>query len=153
MIAICKYVQPAYALFQRGGFATSQVMAAAGVASRRACEELIEQGAVKVNGEVVQQQGTTVDPDKDKIEVNGKRIAVNQQQLYYFAVNKPKGYICSNADTERGKRAVDLMQPWLEEWSKKNTAKVCHAPCIVNAVGVYSTSMIHAFMQARHAQQ
>ncbi len=66
-------------------------MAAAGIASRRACEELIEKGQVKVNGLFVKTQGTTIDPNKDRVEVSGKKLMVAEQpSLYYFAVNKPK---------------------------------------------------------------
>ena len=68
----------------------AQVMAAAGVASRRACEDLIEKGEVKVNGKVVQVQGSVVDPERDLIMVSGKKVSTTQPKLYYFMVNKPK---------------------------------------------------------------
>ena len=51
-----------------------KVMAAAGVASRRACEVLIEKGEVKVNGQVVQTQGTMINPEKDVVYVSGKKV-------------------------------------------------------------------------------
>ncbi|GAX75936.1 hypothetical protein CEUSTIGMA_g3379.t1 [Chlamydomonas eustigma] len=101
----------------------AKVMASAGVASRRACEDLIEKGEVKVNGNIVNQQGTLVNPEKDVIYVNGKKLVVsNQPKLYYIMVNKPKGYICSNVETieGRGKRVVDIMAPWLAEWERRN---------------------------------
>ena len=102
-------------------------MAAAGVASRRACEDLIEKGEVRVNGSVIQTQGTLVDPEKDVIVVNGKKLVVSAApKNYYFMVNKPKGYICSNVETleGRGKRVVDLLAPWLSDWERRTPDKV-----------------------------
>ena len=62
-------------------------MASAGVASRRACEDLIEKGEVRVNGLVIKTQGTMVDPDKDSITVNGKKLVVSAApKSYYFMV-------------------------------------------------------------------
>ncbi len=99
-----------------------QCAAGAGVASRRACEELIAQGKVKVNKQVITEQGIKVDAAKDVIEVDGKRIAVGDAKplLYYFALNKPSGYVCSNVSSKPGKRAVDLLEPWLRDWKKRN---------------------------------
>lgn len=77
----------------------AQVLAAAGVASRRACEELLKQGVVKVNGQLVWEQAF-VDPGKDQVEVRGKAVDISQigQAHYYFAVNKPKvGGTCARA--------------------------------------------------------
>lgn len=47
--------------------------------------------------------------------------------LYYFMVNKPKGYICSNTEMNegQGKRAIDLLEPWLAEWTRRNEKNVC----------------------------
>eukprot|EP00967_Tisochrysis_lutea_P019076 scaffold21660_cov18-Tisochrysis_lutea.AAC.2 len=67
-------------------------MAAAGVASRRACEDLIASGEVTVNGQPVTEQGTLVRPGTDQISVKGKPLATSHigEKYYYFAVNKPK---------------------------------------------------------------
>lgn len=70
------------------------MLAQSGVASRRACEELIAAGQVKVNGEVISTQGHIIDPIKDVVVVKGKPLAMQTTKNYYFAVNKPKGYIC-----------------------------------------------------------
>lgn len=96
-------------------------MAASGVASRRACEDLIEKGEVKVNGTVITTQGYQVDTEKDVISVQGKKVTVDRQKSYYFMVNKPKGYICSSVETKegKGKRAIDLLNPWLDDWAKR----------------------------------
>lgn len=105
------------------------MLAAAGVASRRACEDLIAAGRVSVNGAVVNTQGTTVDATADRVAVDGKPLALAAApKTHVFAVNKPKGYICSNVETgdkaEAGKRVVDLLAPWLEEWRRRNPGKV-----------------------------
>jgi len=84
-----------------------KVLAAAGVDSRRKCEELILSGAVSVNSEVVDALPAFVDPEKDVITVNGKRIRTEQK--VYFLLNKPKGVICTNFDPQGRKRAIDLV--------------------------------------------
>ncbi len=84
-----------------------KVLAAAGVDSRRKCEELILNGAVSVNFEVVDTLPAFVDPQTDVITVNGKRIRTEQK--VYFLLNKPKGVICTNFDPQGRKRAIDLV--------------------------------------------
>lgn len=77
-------------------------MAQCGVASRRKCEEIILQGRVKVNGELVNQLGFKVDPEKDVVEVDGKRISPQMQKVYIM-LNKPFGVI-SSAKDEKGRK-------------------------------------------------
>ncbi len=84
-----------------------KVMAAAGVASRRQCEELILEGVVRVNGQVVDTLPAFVDPDVDVVIVNGRRL--KQAQRVYFLLNKPKGVICTSRDPQGRPRAVDLV--------------------------------------------
>lgn len=86
----------------------SKQLAAAGVASRRACEELIFAGKVKVNGEVVQVPQTLVG-DKDKILVNGKPVGSAEKKVYYM-LNKPAGYICTSRRTPTSKIVLDLFE-------------------------------------------
>ncbi len=85
-----------------------KVLAAAGVDSRRNCEELILEGAVRVNRKVVDTLPVFVDPEKDVITVNGRRIQAARK--VYFLLNKPKGVICTNSDPEGRKRAIDLVR-------------------------------------------
>jgi 23S rRNA pseudouridine2605 synthase/23S rRNA pseudouridine2604 synthase len=66
----------------------------AGVCSRRKGEEYISSGRVAVNGKIVTTLGTKVDPQSDRIEVNGRQIGMDGA-LFYIALNKPKGYIAS----------------------------------------------------------
>jgi len=84
-----------------------KVLAAAGVDSRRKCEELILEGAVRVNRKVVDKLPAFVDPEKDVITVNGRKIRAAQK--VYFLLNKPKGVICTNRDPQGRKKAIDLV--------------------------------------------
>ncbi|MHC4394971.1 MAG: pseudouridine synthase [Planctomycetota bacterium] len=84
-----------------------KVLAAAGVDSRRKCEELILEGAVRVNRKVVDRLPAFVDPAKDIITVNGKKIVAEQK--VYFLLNKPKGVICTSSDPQGRKRAIDMV--------------------------------------------
>lgn len=82
----------------------SKALAAAGVASRRACEEMIFAGRVRVNGLVVNVPQTLVDWSKDQIELDGQKIKGEQLKKYYL-LNKPVSYLCS---TEGRKTVYDL---------------------------------------------
>ncbi|ROR38225.1 pseudouridine synthase [Kitasatospora cineracea] len=75
-----------------------KVLARAGMGSRRACEELIAQGRVDVNGETVLEQGRRVDPMKDEIKVDGLTVAT--QSYLFFALNKPAGVVSTMEDPE-----------------------------------------------------
>ncbi|MBW2661517.1 MAG: rRNA pseudouridine synthase [Deltaproteobacteria bacterium] len=66
----------------------------AGCCSRRHGEKHITDGLVKVNGKVVNELGTKVDPEKDRVEINGKPVAI-KQDMVYIALNKPMGYVTS----------------------------------------------------------
>ncbi len=86
----------------------SKILAAAGVASRRAAEELIFNGRVTVNGRVVRLPQTMVDPVTDHIIVNGRPIRPLEKKVYYL-LNKPLGYICTTVEKQGGaKRVLDL---------------------------------------------
>jgi 23S rRNA pseudouridine2605 synthase len=89
-------------------------MARAGVASRRASERLIQDGAVTVNGKIVTQLGTKVVPDHDEIRVDGKRIRLEQRTIY-VALNKPRRYLCSTRDPEGRPLAGSLLEPHFTE--------------------------------------
>jgi 23S rRNA pseudouridine2605 synthase len=80
-----------------------KVLAAAGLGSRRACEELIAAGRVTVDG-VVAELGTRVDPDRAVIHVDGQRVNV-RSDLVYLALNKPRGVLSTMSD-DRGRRTV-----------------------------------------------
>lgn len=84
-----------------------KVLAHAGIGSRRACEEVILQGRVTVDGQVVRELGSKVDPENSKIFVDGQRIY--PERMVYFAVNKPKGYVSTNNDPSGRPRVVDIL--------------------------------------------
>lgn len=83
-----------------------KVIANSGIASRRKAEELIKDGKVKVNGNVITELGTKV-TDKDKIEVNNKPII--KEEKVYFLLNKPRGVITSTKDEHERKTVIDLI--------------------------------------------
>ena len=86
-------------------------LAKSGFGSRRACEELIRQGRVKVNGKVADILGTRVQ-ESDVVYVDAV-LAEPADKLYYYALNKPVGYVCSNYDPNESRFAVDLIDvPW-----------------------------------------
>lgn len=84
-----------------------KVLAAAGVGSRRDCEELIREGRVEVDRKVVTELGTRVDPLAHEIRVDGE--ALRRPKRVYFAVNKPAGVVTTNYDPSGRPRVVDLV--------------------------------------------
>ncbi len=84
-----------------------KILAAAGFGSRRACEDLVADGRVSVNGALVETLPCLVDPQVDKIAVDGK--PVKPQKHVYYLLNKPPGYYCTHADPDGRPRAVDLL--------------------------------------------
>lgn len=89
-----------------------KLIAQAGIASRRAAEELIKAGDVTVNGEIVTELGTKADPERDHIKVRGKLInaKLERRENVYILLNKPKGYLSSAADPEGRKLVTDLVK-------------------------------------------
>ncbi|MFC8341298.1 pseudouridine synthase [Streptomyces rubiginosohelvolus] len=83
---------------EQEGERLQKVLARAGMGSRRACEELIEQSRVEVNGEIVVEQGMRVDVHKDEIKVDGLTVAA--QSYLFFALNKPAGVVSSMEDPD-----------------------------------------------------
>ncbi|MBU0727727.1 rRNA pseudouridine synthase [Patescibacteria group bacterium] len=85
-------------------------IASLGIASRREADVLIENGEVKVNGKVVTEMGTKVDPDTDMVEVHEK-VEERRENLIYIALNKPKGYVCSAKATKQDPDIVTDLIP------------------------------------------
>lgn len=103
----------------------NKALASMGLASRRGADDLIQQGRIAVNGAVVSTPGVMVNIAKDEIQYDGKvmtKTAVTNK--YYFAMNKPKGYICTNARDGQGgsgdRLVVDLFDGWIEAWKRKH---------------------------------
>jgi len=88
----------------------NKYLADRGVASRRRCDELIEGGSVLVDGEPVSALGTKIDPDRARVEVNGRVFAPDKRErLRYYLLNKPRRVVCTNDRREERKRAIDLI--------------------------------------------
>lgn len=85
-----------------------KVLAAAGIGSRRDCEALILEGRVEVDGQIVQELGTRVDPVTQRIRVDG--TALPAPRRVYYILNKPSGVLCTNNDPSGRARAVDLIR-------------------------------------------
>jgi len=84
-------------------------IAECGIASRRKAEELIKNGQIKVNGRLVTEMGTQVDPAKDKVLIDGRPIKPEEKKIY-IKLNKPRGYV-SSCVSQRGERTVlDLVK-------------------------------------------
>ena len=81
----------------------------AGICSRRKAEELIMQGKIKVNGKIIIELGTKINPDKDVIEYEGKKVNKNVQKHVYILLNKPIGYVTTTKDQFGRPTVLDLV--------------------------------------------
>ncbi len=81
------------------GIRLQKVLSAAGIASRRASENLIRQGRIEVNGKLITEQGVRVDPERDTIRVDGSRIPPPRRHVY-VVLNKPRGVVSTMEDPE-----------------------------------------------------
>lgn len=86
-----------------------KIISAAGIASRRAAEKLIEEGRVQVNGTTVTELGTKADPEVDDIRVDERRVK-HAQRHRYFLLNKPRGYVTTRSDPEHRPTVLDLLK-------------------------------------------
>src|SRR6516164_1622475 len=86
-----------------------KIIAAAGITSRRKAEELIANGLVSVNGEVVTEPGSKADPQNDQIKVNGKPL-LGPERHVYLLLHKPKGYVTTVTDPEGRPTVMDLVR-------------------------------------------
>ena len=86
-------------------------MADCGVASRRACEALIDEGRVKVNGKIVRTQGVKIDPINTKVEVDNELINATKTKTY-LAFNKPAGILSTMSDPEGRPSLQDFFGSW-----------------------------------------
>jgi 23S rRNA pseudouridine2605 synthase len=86
-------------------------MADCGVASRRACEALIDEGRVKVNGKIVKVQGVKIDPINTKVEVDNELISATKTKSY-LAFNKPAGILSTMSDPEGRPSLQDFFGSW-----------------------------------------
>lgn len=88
---------------------TQKLLADAGLCSRRVAEEYIKNGEVTINGKTAE-LGSKVDPNADDVRLNGRRVKSNKRkQQLVIAINKPKGFICSNDDPHNERTVFDLL--------------------------------------------
>ena len=85
-----------------------KILSQAGVASRRASEQLMRDGRVTVNGETVRELGTKADASHDDIRVDGRRVKIVERRRYLL-LNKPRGYVTTRSDPQRRPTVMDLL--------------------------------------------
>lgn len=121
----------------------SKALAAAGVASRRACEKIIFSGRVKVNGSTVLIPQTPVCWERDKIELDGE-LLTGEDSKKYFILNKPVGYICSNKRRPGGRIIGDLyVDPDVRLFTVGRLDKDTSGLIIVTNDGHFANRVIH----------
>ena len=82
-------------------------LAECGVASRRKCEEIILAGKVRVNGNLITELGTKVNPQTDTVEVDGK--VISSEKKVYILLNKPVGYVTTMSDEKERPTVMELL--------------------------------------------
>ena len=85
-------------------------LSSAGIASRRKCEEYILDGKISVNGKQVLELGTKVDPEKDEVTYNGKKVELQKNDYVYVLLNKPIGYVTTANDQFGRDTVLDLVK-------------------------------------------
>lgn len=90
-----------------GGVRLNRYLASAGLCSRRAADEVIQEGRITIDGQIVLELGVRVFPDKQDIRFDGKRL--KQERRVYVAFNKPLGVVCTNAEDEKRPRVIDCL--------------------------------------------
>jgi len=84
-------------------------LSAQGVASRRAVEQIVLEGRIKVNGKIPEKLPCLVDPETDEIRVDGKVVGNRPARKVYYLLNKPKGVVCTQSDPAGRPKAIDLI--------------------------------------------
>lgn len=87
-----------------------KVIAASGIASRRRAEELIRAGRVKVNGVRVSELGTRVDPERDRVLVDGQPVGARPKEI--LMLHKPEGFVSTRRDRHAPRTVMELLPPW-----------------------------------------
>jgi pseudouridine synthase len=85
-----------------------KILSQAGIASRRASEQLMLDGRVTVNGATIRELGTKADPSRDDIRVDGRRIKLPEHHRYLL-LNKPRGYVTTRTDPQKRPTVMDLL--------------------------------------------
>jgi|SRR3954466_3621350 23S rRNA pseudouridine2605 synthase len=123
-------------------------LAEAGVASRRASEEVIREGRVTVNGEIVRELGTKVQLGRDKIAVDGR--TVKPRRKLYVALHKPSGYLCTRRDPERRQTIGELIpKEWTSLYSVGRLDRESEGLIFLTNDGDFSLKLSHPRYGAR----
>ena len=85
-------------------------LANSGIASRRKCEELIMQGKISVNGKIITELGTKINPEIDQIVYNGKQIENKTEEFVYILLNKPIGVVTTVKDQFHRQSVLDIVK-------------------------------------------
>lgn len=117
----------------------SKILAASNIASRRACEKIIIDKRVKVNGSIIEIPQMMVD-ENDKITVDD--IAISLKKKVYYLLNKPKGYLCTNATINK-KRVIDLFPKDLRLFTVGRLDKNTKGLLFVTNDGYFSEKITH----------
>ncbi|MCK4338685.1 MAG: rRNA pseudouridine synthase [Candidatus Cloacimonetes bacterium] len=86
----------------------NKFLAQAGLGSRRACEKFVLEGKIKINGKIITNLATDIDPEKDKITFEDKLLKTTQRKIYLI-LNKPSGYLVTSSDPFKRKTVLDLV--------------------------------------------
>jgi len=121
----------------------SKALAAAGIASRRACEEIIFAGRVQVNGVTIKLPQHHVDWHNDRIIVDGESVKKEEKKLY-FMLNKPIGYICSSVRPGKKKIVLDLFSHIRERlFTVGRLDKETSGLILITNDGLFANEVIH----------
>ncbi|WP_055074390.1 pseudouridine synthase [Pseudanabaena sp. 'Roaring Creek'] len=86
-----------------------KILSRHGIASRREAEQLILAGRVAINGQTIAELGTKADPERDRIEVDGKLLQTHAPQFIYLLLNKPIGVVCTCNDPQSRRTVIDIL--------------------------------------------
>jgi 23S rRNA pseudouridine2605 synthase len=123
-------------------------LAEAGVASRRAGEQIILAGRVAVNGEIIRRLGTKVQPAEDRVTVDSQPI--KSRRKLYVALNKPRGYVCTRRDVHARRIITELLPPeWRHLYSVGRLDQESEGLIFLTNDGQFSLRLTHQRYGAR----
>jgi len=96
----------------------NKALAGAGVCSRRAADELVKQGAVRVNNQTITEPGLKINPARDQVEVHGQILSIpvpGHETHVYLALNKPPEVVSTLSDPKARKTVLDLLSPAIKK--------------------------------------